>query len=69
MRLNGTILVVLLAVLASCGGNKGGQATEEVPADSTLNDSLRTDSLEALIEEYPMPKADCQHTGSETHIP
>jgi hypothetical protein len=46
---------VLLAVLASCGGNKSGQATEEVPADSLQNDSLRNDSL--LAEDYPMPKA------------
>lgn len=57
MRFNGIIPVVLLALLASCGGNKGGQATEEVPADSVLNDSLRKDSLEALVEDYPMPKA------------
>ena len=57
MRHYGVFSVVLLALLTSCSGNKGGQATEEVPADSTLNDSLRTDSLEALIEEYPMPKA------------
>jgi hypothetical protein len=49
------VSVVLLAVLTSCGGNKGGQATEEVPADSILNDSLRNDSL--LTEDYPMPKA------------
>ena len=55
MRLNLIVSVVLLAVLASCGGNKSGQATEEVPADSLQNDSLRNDSL--LAEDYPMPKA------------
>lgn len=49
------VSVVLLAVLTSCGGNKGGQATEEVPADSIANDSLRNDSL--LTENYSMPKA------------
>ena len=52
MRLYGTFSVVLLALLTSCG-NKGGQATEEVPADSTLNDSLRTDSLQALRRILP----------------
>ena len=57
MRLNGIISVVLLALLTACGGNKGGQATDEVPADSVLNDSLRNDSLQALVENYPMPKA------------
>ena len=57
MRLNSVILVVVLALLASCGNNKGGQASEEVPADSLPNDSLRNDSLQALIEDYPMPKA------------
>jgi hypothetical protein len=46
---------VLFAVLTSCSGNKGGQATEEVPADSINADSLRNDSL--LAEDYPMPKA------------
>ena len=56
MKLNGIISVVLLALLTSCG-NKGAQATEEVPADSLLNDSLRADSLQALVEDYPMPKA------------
>ena len=55
MRLNLIVSVVLLAVLTSCGGNKSGQATEEVPADSALNDSLRNDSL--MAEDYPMPKA------------
>ena len=56
MRLYGIISVVLLASLTSCG-NKGGQATEEVPADSVLTDSLRNDSLQAIVEDYPMPKA------------
>ena len=55
VRLNLIVSVVLLAVLTSCGGNKSGQATEEVPADSIQNDSLRNDSL--LAEDYPMPKA------------
>ena len=57
MRLNGIILVVVLALLTACGGNKGAQVAEEVPADSVLNDSLRNDSLQALVEDYPMPKA------------
>jgi hypothetical protein len=55
MRLNLIVSVVLLAIFTSCGGNKGGQAAEEVPADSLQNDSLRHDSL--LAEDYPMPKA------------
>ena len=55
MRLNLIVSVVLLAIFTSCGGNKGGQAAEEVPADSLQNDSLRNDSL--LAEDYPMPKA------------
>ena len=58
MRLYGIIPVVLLAVLTACSGNKGGgNCIGEQPLDSTLNDSLRSDSLEALVESYPMPKA------------
>lgn len=57
MRPNLIVSVVLLAALTSCGGMKGGQATEEVPADSIANDSLYADSLQAADEKYPMPKA------------
>jgi hypothetical protein len=58
MRLiNGIVPVLLLALLTACSDNKSGQASEEVPADSALNDSLRNDSLQALIDDYPVPKA------------
>lgn len=57
MRLFIVFSVVLLTLLTSCGGNKSGQVSEEVPADSADNDSLRTDSLQELAENYPVPKA------------
>ena len=57
MRLFIVFSVVLLTILTSCGGNKSGQVSEEVPADSANNDSLLLDSLETLAENYPVPKA------------
>lgn len=57
VRFHIIISVVLITVLTSCGGNKGGQSMEELPSDSVNVDSLSTDSLQALSEDYPMPKA------------
>ena len=57
VRLYIIISAVLIVVLTSCGGNKRSQTPESIPADSIAPDSLVNDSLQALVENYPMPKA------------
>ena len=48
---------LLLLLLASCGGNKTKNADEEVVADTLQTDTTAVDSLEAVMESMPVPKA------------